>query len=71
MSVKCRSRMGCSSYLTPNRPLTLHLMMDQLNAIAALPDQKIKAEQYRAVLQTVLAQQQAAECKAFVDHCES
>ena len=52
------------------RPL-LHLRMDQLDAIAALPDQKIKAEQYRAVLQTVLAQKQAAECKGFVDHSKS
>ena len=55
----------------PYRPLPLHLIMDQLDAIAALPDQKIKAEQYRAVLQTVLAQKQPAECKGFVDHCES
>eukprot|EP00891_Asterochloris_glomerata_P000125 jgi/Astpho2/125/fgenesh1_pm.00004_%23_17_t len=42
--------------------------MDQLDGIAALPDQKIKADQYRAVLQTVLAKQQAADCKGFVDH---
>ena len=46
------------------------MRMDQLDGIAALPDQKIKADQYRAVLQTVLAKQQAADCKGFVDHCE-
>lgn len=44
--------------------------MDQLAAVAALPDQKAKTEQYRAILQSLLAAGDVEELKCYVDHSE-
>ncbi|KAK9863293.1 hypothetical protein WJX84_010863 [Apatococcus fuscideae] len=45
--------------------------MSSLEQIAALPDQKQKIEQYRLVLETIIAQGSAIDCKCFVNHMVS
>ncbi len=43
-------------------------MASRMDAIAALPDQKSKLEQYRQVLSTISTGASVADLQAFVDH---
>ena len=43
-------------------------IMESLDEVAALSDQKQKIEQYRAALQKVLQNESTEQCKEFVDH---
>ena len=44
------------------------MMMESLDDVAALTDQKQKIEQYRAALQRVLDTGSTEQCKEFVNH---
>ena len=42
--------------------------VDQLNAVAALGEQKAKVEKYGELLSTALSRADVPFCKAFVEH---